>query len=264
MDEILNCIETKSEQLAKNPFCQWILYNNHDSDEATFSFSPSMLYFILGFRDILNHLEYANPQTELEKIINQHCLEDKNHWKWYLQDLKTLGVCKASWGGDWPDFVDKVWHDESKPTRDLVYLCIHLIKKHQSPKASLVIIECLESTFGVFMSTLQNKFKNSDIYSRLHFFGQLHQEQEMNHSLGHWIEADNEGSANHSLAGTIANIQVSAEENRELIETVNLIFDQFELVFSTWLKLKKTYTKPNFVIPVHKLSRENNDELNFN
>ena len=249
MDEILNLIETKSEQLAKNPFCQWILKSNHNSDEETFSFSPSMLYFILGFRDILNHLEYVNPQTELEKIINQHCLEDKNHWKWYLQDLKTLGVCEASWGGDWSDFVDKIWHDENKPTRDLVYLCIHLIKKHQSPKASLVIIECLESTFGVFMSTLKSKFQTSDIYSRLHFFGQIHQDQEMNHSMGHWIDGDGAIAGNHSQVSILEKIHVTDAEKEELITSVNMIYDQFELVFTTWLQLKKDYLIPSFTNP---------------
>ncbi len=254
MNEILNLIETKSEQLAKNPFCQWILSSNHSSDEETFSFTPSMLYFILGFRDILNHLEYINPQTELEKIINQHCLEDKNHWKWYLQDLKTLGACKTSWGGDWSNFVDKIWHDENKPTRDLVYLCIHLIKKHQSPKASLVIIECLESTFGVFMSTIKSKFQDSHIYSRLQFFGQIHQEQEMNHSLGHWIDADNAITANHSQVSVLEKIHVTDTEKAELLTTVNIIFKQFELVFKTWLQLKKQYLMPRFIIPKPELS----------
>ncbi len=245
MEDVLNLIEVKSEQLSKNPFCQWILNENHVSHEETFSFTPSMLYFILGFRDILTHLEYKNPQTELEKMINQHCLEDKNHWQWYLQDLKTLGFGEASWGNDWVNLIENLWCEDNKPTRDLVYLCIHLIKKHESPTASLVIIECLESTFGVFMSTLKKRFGNSSIYKRLHFFGQIHQQQEMNHSMGHWIETDTAAAPlpPHSNAHALENLRVTESEKRELMQTIELIYQQFELVFETWLSSKNVFTK---------------------
>lgn len=242
MESILNLIEEKSEQLSKNPFCEFILNEKHLSHEETFSFTPSMLYFILGFRDILNHLEYKSPQTDLEKMINQHCLEDKNHWQWYLQDLKTLGFNEASWGNDWINLIENLWHDENKPTRDLVYLCIHLIKKHDSPVASLVIIECLEATFGVFMSTLKKRFENSSIYQHLHFFGQVHQQQEMNHSMGHWIESDMAPVLTHSNAHALASLKITDLEKRELTKTIEMIYEQFELVFRTWLKSKNIFT----------------------
>lgn len=245
MESILNLIEEKSEQLSKNPFCEWILSEKQLSHQETFSFTPSMLYFILGFRDILNHLEYKNPQSDLEKMINQHCFEDKNHWQWYLQDLKTLGFSEASWGNDWVNLIENLWHDDNKPTRDLVYLCIHLIKKHNNPTASLVIIECLESTFGVFMSTLKKRFENSSIYQRLHFFGQVHQQQEMNHSMGHWIESDVAPVPTHSNAHALENLSITKLEEQELTQTIETIYEQFELVFRTWLKSKNIFTPNN-------------------
>ncbi len=250
MDIILSLIEEKSERLAKNPFCHWILNENQLSPEETFSFTPSMLYFVVGFRDILTQMVYQNPQSELEIIINQHCLEDKNHWQWYLQDLKTLGITDASWGNSWSNLIQDLWHDDNKPTRDLVYLCIHLIKKHQSPAASLVIIECLESSFGVFMSTLKERFGSSSIYQKLHYFGQVHEQQEMNHSMGHWISSDVVAMPSHSNSHALENLKITDAEKLELSETITLIFDQFELVFNTWLDSK------NIIKPRENVLRE--------
>lgn len=241
MKSVIDLIESRSAKLAQNPFCQWMLEGKDAYKADTFSFTPAMLYFILGFRDILSHLQYAEPKSELEQVINTHCEEDKNHWMWYLQDLKTLGISDSSWGEDWSDLVKNLWSDENKPTRDLVYLCIHQIKKHQSAKASLVIIECLESTFGVFMTTLKTRFSGSSIYKRLQFFGQHHQEQEMNHSLGHWIEDEHQDGHEHSEKDYLLKIELTANEREELLTSVNEIYNQFELVFQTWLQNKNNY-----------------------
>ena len=245
MKRIISLIEEKSVALSGNPFCQWILsdQSQHLSHEETFSFTPSMLYFILGFKDILTHLEYINPQSELELMINQHCLEDKNHWRWYLHDLKTLGFDDSSWGQGWSEFVENLWRDENIPTRDLVYLCIHLIKKNNSPLASLVMIECLESTFGVFMTTLKKRFNSSAIYQRLHFFGQTHHQVETNHSMGHWIDEGEMKSSNHSNQNYLLSLPITSMQMIALTEMVDQVFNQFELVFKTWLKTKNFYSQ---------------------
>lgn len=250
MEQLIDIIETRSQKLSENPFCKWMLKETTELKEETFAFTPAMLYFILGFRDILSHLQYASPQSEIEHIINTHCEEDKNHWMWYLQDLKTLGFNDSSWGADWSDLVKNLWSDENKPTRDLVYLCIHAIKKHNDPRASLVIIECLESTFGVFMTTLKTRFSGSYLYKKLQFFGQNHQEQEMNHSLGHWIEDDNQApDMDHSEKDYLLKIKISDAETVAFADTINLIYDQFEKVFETWLNNRNFY-KTNLNKPI--------------
>lgn len=247
MLNLMNLIEKRSELLYQNPLCHWI--NGEDSKhlppQEILSFAPSMLYFIMGFKDILENLEYANPRDHYEQMVNQHCAEDKDHWRWYLQDLKTLGFSEESWGPDLISKVETLWSDNHKPTRDLVYLCIYLIKKFRSAKASLVIIECLEATFGVFMTSLQRRFWNSPVYSQLQFFGQTHHHQEANHSIGHWIEDD--GPESEKLH--FENIQFSAEEQEELTTAIQLIFEQFELVFESWFQSRKLFLPKQVAMP---------------
>lgn len=238
MLELMNLIEKRSELLYRNPLCLWIKGEDskHLPPHEILSFAPSMLYFIMGFKDILENLQYATPRNQYESMVNRHCAEDKDHWRWYLQDLKTLGFTEDSWGPDLVTKVETLWSEQHKPTRDLVYLCIYLIKKFRSAKASLVIIECLEATFGVFMTCLQKRFWNSPIYSQLQFFGQTHHHQEANHSIGHWIEDDQESNQAESQGTCLENIQFSPEECEELLTAVQLIFEHFELVFESWLR----------------------------
>jgi hypothetical protein len=240
MNDILRLIETRSEQLSNNPLCQWILSEEAKSlfPEQVLSFAPSMLFFIMGFRDILQHLEYPQPRGEIEKIVNRHCQEDKDHWRWYLEDLKTLGFVDPTPGADFTTQIETMWHDRNKPTRDLVYLCIYLIRRYRAPKASFVIIECLEATFGVFMTALEKRFASSSVYQKLHFFGRTHHQQEISHSMGHWI---GEGALTSSSPWELA--QFSAEEEGDMMTVVQLIFEQFELVFEIWLSSCSAYSK---------------------
>lgn len=250
MENLLQQIETRSEQLSASSFCKWIKFESTQlNDTDTLSFTPSMLYFILGFRDILAHLQYSHPKNALEQTINTHCEEDKNHWMWYLQDLKSLGYNESTWSNNWVNFVEYLWSDENKATRDLVYLCIHEIKKYNhSPEASLVIIECLESTFGVFMNTLKFKFENNQTFKKLKFFGELHQNTELNHSLGSWIDEESDHKTtehNHSNEAILKDLSISNSMQIELTETINVIYDQFELVFDTWLKNRTLVLEKN-------------------
>lgn len=235
-------IEKGSERLHKNSLCQWILGEEakYLPPEEVLSFAPAMLFFILGFRDILQTLEFPDPRHEYEFMVNRHCLEDKDHWRWYLADLETLGFTEQNWGAHFAAQVETVWSDQNRPTRDLVYICIQLIRRFRSAKASLVIIECLEATFGVFMTTLRRRFWNSPAYSKLQFFGQIHQDQEMNHGLGHWIESDQPvDESDHK--NILKQLKFSSEEEAELSVAIQLIFEQFETVFESWLAARDQF-----------------------
>lgn len=247
MQNLIQLIEKRSQQLFQNPLCHWINSEEtkHLPPQEILAFAPSMLFFIMGFKDILENLEYANPRDQYELMVNQHCAEDKDHWRWYLQDLKTLGFDESHWGPDLFSKVETLWSSDHKPTRDLVYLCIYLIKKFRSAKASLVIIECLEATFGVFMTSLQKRFWNSPIYAQLQFFGQTHHHQEANHSIGHWIEDD----GLYSRHAEIENIQFSQNEQEELTAAIQIIFEQFELVFESWFSARKHFLPKHASIP---------------
>lgn len=248
MSNLLELIEKRSEKLYQNSLCRWITGEETKNlpPQEVLAFAPAMLYFIMGFKDILENLEYTNPKDEFESMVNQHCLEDKDHWRWFLEDLKTLGFTEESWGSDLASKVENLWSESQRPTRELVYLCIYLIKKFRSANASLVIIECLEATFGVFMTTLQKKFWSSPAYTRLQFFGQTHHQQESNHSMGNWIEDEGQAPARHAKLYW-ESLKFSAEEEAELMTAVQLIFEQFEAVFQSWFDSRTVFLHPQAI-----------------
>ena len=86
MQTILTLIENKKQKLSTHSFCRWLEAAPLNQDAL--AFAPSMSYFVLGFRDILELVKYTNPQSDLEKAINHHCEEDSEHWKWFLQRRK--------------------------------------------------------------------------------------------------------------------------------------------------------------------------------
>jgi hypothetical protein len=229
MKKVIALIEEKSKNLARNPFCRRLRDQNAHSISAqdALSFTPNMLFFVMGFQDILDQLEYAKPTDEIQKAINHHCEEDRNHWVWYLQDLKTLGFDHPTPGNGLSDLAKNLWHLNNRPTRELVYLCIHLIKKYDSPAVSMVIILCLEASFGVFISTLENFLANTPFYQKLFYFGQTHHDSELSHHL------HSDKDQNY-----IQKISLEESEFLEMVFIVQKIFDQFELVFKAWLNDK--------------------------
>lgn len=253
---IFHLLNSRSNELTHNDFCKWIKKENSQIEclKESFSYTPAMLYFILGFRDILNHLKYKNPINEMELAINQHCIEDEHHWMWYLQDLKTLGVNQQTWGNDWQDLIVNLWNDENRPTRDLVYLCIQLINQYNDVASRFVILECLESTFGVFMNTLKSKYQDSEVYKKLKFFGKNHQDHEMNHTLGSWIEDEDADTDLNESEILLNSLSLTDDDQKRLSQIINVLFDQFELVFKTWLNQKDIYlSKMNYQLDNNKL-----------
>lgn len=232
MLNLSSLIEMRSAKLSQNPLCKWIVGEESKNlpPQEVLGFAPSMLNFIMGFKDILEELEYMSPKNELEHIVNQHCKEDKDHWRWYLEDLEVLGFSDQGLGKDLSSKMEFLWSTDNKANRQLVYLCIHLIRKYNDARASLVIIECLEATFGVFMTSMQKRFWNSTIYSKLKFFGLTHHHQEANHSIGHWIEDD----SNQGQQSLLEQIPFNNPESESMAESIEMVFDQFEVVFENW------------------------------
>ena len=94
MEKTFAHIDHKKNQLSQNPFCLWLKQAGLEQDALIFA--PSMSYFVLGFRDILELAKRPNPKTELDFSINVHCEEDKEHWKWFLGDIQKLGYLNMS------------------------------------------------------------------------------------------------------------------------------------------------------------------------
>src|SRR5262245_6411818 len=74
------------------------------------AFIPAMAHFIMSFGDLNRYvLRYAEPQNELERMVNTHTIEDETHWRWYLEDLALLGLDAAS---SKTEVLRQLWGDE--------------------------------------------------------------------------------------------------------------------------------------------------------
>ncbi|MDH5325298.1 MAG: hypothetical protein OEZ68_20055 [Gammaproteobacteria bacterium] len=188
MKRILARVERVSKQLEQSALCGWL--REDDDAEDKLKFVPSMLFFVLGFKDILESMSVSEPGTYLELEVNTHCLEDMDHWKWYLEDLGRLGFSEKSWGPSSFSIIENIWSSKSFVVRDLVYTTIYHVKRHNNPLISLVTIEMLEAAFGVFIDSMKDQLQHSGLYNRLQYFGKLHVDKELAHSRGAWVNGE--------------------------------------------------------------------------
>lgn len=99
MKNIFTQISMHKSALAEHSFCLY-LRETDNITKTSFGFVPTMTFFVLGFRDILESMRIKNPKTAVEKMLNTHCEEDSEHWRWFIDDLDTLGMNIEDWGGD--------------------------------------------------------------------------------------------------------------------------------------------------------------------
>lgn len=233
MERILSQIEAVSEQLKQSQLCQWL---NDDTEEDRFAFIPSMLFFVLGFRDIMEAMIVKDPKNALDVKINTHCLEDLDHWKWYLNDLESLGFTYDSWGRGNNEIFKKIWREKSYLTRSLVYDTIHLVKLHQNPLVSLTIIELLEAAFGVFIQFMSKPVYKEGMMNNLQYFGKTHIEKELSHSRGAWVDG-----VRVFPSEEFKGLVLEEKLYKELSQLVDDVSTQMAAMFDHWYELRNDF-----------------------
>lgn len=208
-----------AEKFANNPLHQKLRQDIDIRDQL--NFVPSMLFFVMGFKDIMQLVRYENPMNDLEKSVNTHSDEDSNHWEWYLRDLAFMnGQFKNASS---VDLITNIWADETLEVRETIYTFSRYIKQYKDPVARMLMIEVLEITFDKFKEALHPALKKADLYGQLDYFGKMHQETEENHSTG---ISDDE----------IAELTMLLPEDLkgDMIPIVNELFDQMYTMAKNW------------------------------
>ncbi|WP_462253553.1 hypothetical protein [Ekhidna sp.] len=208
-----------AQKFANNPLHQKL---KQDIDiREKLEFVPKMLFFVMGFKDLMQLVRYENPSNDLEKSVNTHSDEDSNHWEWYLNDLAFMsGKFKNSAS---IELITNVWDDATIEVRETIYTFSRYIKQYTDPVARMLMIEVLEITFDKFKEAIHPQLKNADLYSQLDYFGQMHQETEENHSTG--ISDDEISELTQILP---------SELKGEMIPVINSLFDQMYSMAKNW------------------------------
>ncbi|WP_420317284.1 hypothetical protein [Ekhidna sp.] len=217
--KLLEEFKLGAEKFANSPLHQKLGKNLEIRKQL--NFVPKMLFFVMGFKDLMQLVRYENPTNDLEKSVNTHSDEDSNHWEWYLNDLAFMsGEFKNDSS---VDLISKVWTDESMAVRDTIYTFSRYIKQYTDPVARMLMIEVLEITFDKFKEVIHPALKRADLYDQLDYFGKMHQETEENHSTG--ISDD-------EIEELVT--QLPEELKAEMIPVVNHLFDQMYAMAKNW------------------------------
>jgi hypothetical protein len=227
MKRIIRVIESKQEALEKGKLFRWLSDESVGGHERL-SFAPSMLFYLMAFKDVLGQLYRPDPYDELQRYVNAYCHEDAEHWRWYLEDLETLGYGLLSWGSSIPAFCNSVWSPETESNRKTIFSLIEYARRCDAPLFSLVLIQIFEATGAVFLGHTRMAAAALGLDDELNYFGRRHYEEELEHSVksSHLAESVLNDSI-YSLAG----------------EAVEVIFGAFEEMFDCWFAHRNKYER---------------------
>jgi hypothetical protein len=182
MKRILGTIEGRKEELTSNRLFGW-LSDERISGAERLAFAPAMLYFLMGFKDVLSNLARPDPKTDLDRMVNAYCTEDALNWQWYLDDLERLGFTITSWGKDIPALCKEIWSASTAANRDTIFALIHYSRMSDDPLLALTLVQILEATGELFLINTRKAGKAANMDDRLLYLGRVHYETELGHSV---------------------------------------------------------------------------------
>lgn len=212
-------------KFASNPLHQ-ILKGDATPIGDKLKFIPDMLFFVMGFKDLMHLVRYENPQSDLERDVNAHSDNDDYHWKWYLQDLALLSERFKNENSI--DLVSSVWNQGSFEGRNSIYVFARYMQEHSDPAARMLMVEVLEIGFDIFKDHLHPVLKTAGLYDQLDYFGKKHQDVE---------EAHETGIGDDEIAHLIGVLPDHLKEDMAVI--VNQLFDQIYKMAVSWAEKTK-------------------------
>lgn len=184
MQPVLAYIDGKTQELRSNPFIQWLNDDSVPARERLSAWLPCAAYFVLSFKDLNSEIpRYSDEDAKadpLKKAINDHVLEDSNHWPWYLSDLRTLdldGTMRFS------QALRLLWSSENRLQRMAMYEFCVLAARAQCPFVRYSLLAAVESyahlLFGALVRVSETFEEETGI--RLSYLGPVHFEREPGH-----------------------------------------------------------------------------------
>jgi hypothetical protein len=226
MKEIIAALEDRKALLKQSALCGYLRADNETASKL--SFAPAMLFFAMGFKDILDCLRADASEDPLQMAVNIHCEEDSTHWMWYLNDMMRIPSGKAFMERRQKELFGDIWSARYEPVRHLVYDCIAMAKQAKHPFQKLILIEALEATFECFNEPVFDHVHKIGLSEVLEYFGQAHAHSEASHSM--------DKSGNGQASETYQAYEPDVKEQEQALNTIHTVFDVFERVFDCWYR----------------------------
>ncbi|MDF2186793.1 hypothetical protein [Paraflavitalea sp. CAU 1676] len=225
MLQVIQTLDQRKQQLRQCALLKMI-GNQSLAPESRLSFTPAMLFFVMGFKDILHIMKDEKSTDPMQLSVNVHCDEDSYHWQWYLKDLERISQGQKFLSQKGTDMFSQVWSDDEFGARQVVYDTIHLARTFSLPFYKLIIIESLEATFECFNEPVFELVHTLGRQDELEYFGVLHAHAEADHAMEKTDAAQESEAYNKH--------EPSKHETENAVFIINKIFDLFEQTFERW------------------------------
>ncbi|MBE9209176.1 hypothetical protein IQ244_22085 [Nostoc sp. LEGE 06077] len=246
MQDILEYIKQQEKIFSQLPFFQFLTDSSIDPYQRLAWF-PCLAHFAMSFKDLNNDIlkdELSNHP--LQKIINQHALEDGSHWKWYLRDLELLGIDQVM---RFSDFLKFMWSEKTLKTRRLSNNLVALCRYETDIVLKIVIIEAIEATgitaqgamaqVGEELRAITNK--------KYLYVSPNHLKVENAH-----LQFGIEENQNENF---LLNIELNAEQKARALVLIDYVFDSFTecmdglMQFASQHRFKELVARPKYALP---------------
>lgn len=171
MQRILTMVDDEQRRFAAHPFFARLA--EQQPYVAVQGVVPRLAFWVLTFHDLLELCEDAMVDPELRAIVRHHRAEESGHDRWYLDDLRRLGVAL-------PDPVSLFGRDHESVRRASYALMAEAIRS-ENDWVRIALVLMMEATGAVF-------FTRASAYAQwpasgLEFFSGQHLAVEQAHAL---------------------------------------------------------------------------------
>lgn len=171
--QVIDAIESEKLVLERQAFFTW-LADPSDNDGDKLRFIPGMYAYVMGFRDLLQLIQ-GPEDGGLQSSVNAYIGEDASHFEWYLKDLSTAEL----------QIHDPLrqWDQRLLPSRRAIYRMIAYALDHSDPILRIILVMIFEATGEVFLRHTRQLVRRLGLDEKLGYFGTLHYEDEVGHSV---------------------------------------------------------------------------------
>jgi hypothetical protein len=157
MQEVVRFVEQCITEQRNNPLITWLSDESVPDRDRLMRWLPFAAPWVFGFMDLngtlLRYPAEEARQDPYKRAINAHLDEDANHWVYYIQDLRALGLDASL---PFPEVLQFLWGDETRSQRMATYELTALAASATEPLLRYCLILALEALAHLVFETLRH------------------------------------------------------------------------------------------------------------
>ena len=135
---------------------------------------PRLAFFTFSFQDMLKVARDQCTDPVVAPIVASMEKNDRGHDRWYVEDLKTVGIELDAYG---------LFRADCEVVRRVSYELIALLERGSSDHERLALLLCLEAAAREFFVRVPGFARRAGLQAELRYFGGMHLEAEEGHEV---------------------------------------------------------------------------------